>query len=84
MKKLVYAPFIACAVMLLSASCDQNASKKEIGNSKDTNNVTRGGGPPIRDTSSINKDRQDSVNMQESDSTRRGNVDPGGHANTPR
>lgn len=69
-------PMLALALLL--TACDQNASKKTIGNSQDTTSVTKGGGPPIRDTSTINKDRRDSAKLPAKSNTTKGNADPSG------
>jgi hypothetical protein len=80
MKKVkLYGIMMSFSLSLMFASCDQNASQKEIGNSKDTTSVTKRGGPPIRDTATINKDRRDSAKMTAGDSTSKGNADPSGH-----
>lgn len=62
--------------MVLLAACGQNNSKS-IGNSQDTTSVNKAGGPPIRDTATINKDRRDSALMP-AESTAKGNADPSG------
>jgi hypothetical protein len=75
--KLLALPVWMLLVFLL-ASCDQNASKKTIGNSQDTTSVTKGGGPPIRDTATINKERRDSAKLPAKSNTAKGNADPSG------
>jgi hypothetical protein len=67
---------IALAAVLCITAC-QNNTHKSIGNSQDTTSVNRAGGPPIRDTATINKDRKDSAAMPKS--TAKGNADPSGH-----
>ncbi|QEC74743.1 hypothetical protein [Mucilaginibacter ginsenosidivorax] len=67
------------ALCLLSASaCDQNASQKTIRNSKDTTSVNKAGGPPIRDTATITKDRRDSAKNSGKSNAGKGNADPSG------
>ena len=65
-------------ITLLFSACDQNANHKTIGSTQDTNNVNRAGGPPIRDTPTINKDRRDSAAMRGNPKTAKGNADPSG------
>jgi hypothetical protein len=67
-------------LILFTAACDTDTSKKTLG---DTSSVNSAGGPPIRDTATINKDRRDSAKIPAADSTAKGNVDPTGHA-TPK
>jgi hypothetical protein len=70
---------VAIIVMMISFSaCDPNASKKTLGNTQDTTSVTKGGGPPIRDTATINKDRRDSARRPAKANTAKGNADPSG------
>jgi len=75
MKKII---LMAFAVSLLFASCDQNRNKATLNNSTDTTSVTKAGGPPIRDTATINKDRRDSAKMKSKNSSAKGNADPSG------
>jgi hypothetical protein len=73
---------LSVAIGLLLAtliSCDPKASKKTIGNSRDTTSVNKGGGPPIRDTATISKDRRDSAKVPAKKNTSKGNADPSGH-----
>lgn len=62
--------------LLFFSSCDPNRNRATTNNSTDTNNVTKAGGPPIRDTATINKDRRDSAKMPKSKNN--GNADPSG------
>lgn len=71
---------IATLILTFSlASCDPGAGHKTIGNSKDTTSVTKSGGPPIRDTATISKDRRDSAANAGKSGTGKGNADPSGH-----
>ncbi|SDE96384.1 hypothetical protein SAMN05216464_11196 [Mucilaginibacter pineti] len=70
-------------LLLFCNACNSGDSHKTIGNSQDTTRVDRAGGPPIRDTATINKDRRDSAKITSDDSTSKGNVDPSGHASKP-
>ncbi|MDN3551178.1 hypothetical protein [Mucilaginibacter aquaedulcis] len=74
---------LAALTMLTFSACESSSTHKTIGNTKDTGSVFKGGGPPIRDTSTINNDRKDSANRPASDSTSKGNVDPSGHMSKP-
>jgi hypothetical protein len=67
------------ALWLFVASCNSTDKQKSLGEHGDTSSVTSAGGPPIRDTSTINKDRADSAKIPAADSTAKGNVDPTGH-----
>ena len=66
--------FFAFAALLSLAACNQNANHKTIGNTSDT--LGKAGGPPIRDTATINKDRLDSTKPGKSSA--KGNADPSG------
>lgn len=68
--------FFAFAALLSFAACDQNATHKTIGNTSDTESVNKAGGPPIRDTATINQDRRDSA--KQGKSSAKGNADPSG------
>jgi hypothetical protein len=70
---------IALLSIVLLASCGQNSDKKTISNSQDTTSVNRAGGPPIRNTATINKDRRDSAKLPARNSGAKGNADPSGH-----
>jgi len=70
---------LAVLFSVILTSCDQNKKKVTFSNSVDTNNVTKAGGPPIRDTATINKDRRDSAKLPGKSSTAKGNADPAGH-----
>jgi hypothetical protein len=63
---------------MLLAACGQNRTKATIGNSQDTTSVNKAGGPPIRDTATINKDRLDSAKGQAKPGAAKGNADPSG------
>jgi hypothetical protein len=75
MKKICLSGLLS---ILLLAACDQNRNKATLNNSVDTNSVTKAGGPPIRDTATINKDRRDSAKMKTKNPSARGNADPSG------
>lgn len=77
--KKLYGLLMTFSLPLLIASCDQRDSQKKIGGSQDTSSVHKAGGPAIRDTATINKDRRDSALRPASDSTSKGNADPSGH-----
>ena len=79
MKKttLLYA-LTASFLTFAFAACDPNANHKTIGNSTDTTSVNKAGGPPIRDTATINKDRRDSAVNPGKSATGKGNADPSG------
>jgi uncharacterized lipoprotein YehR (DUF1307 family) len=81
--KKLYGLLMTFSLSLLIASCDPRDSQKKIGGSQDTSSVNKAGGPAIRDTATINKDRQDSAKRQAGDSTSKGNVDPSGRV-TPK
>lgn len=68
----------ALAAVLCITAC-RNNTHKTIGNSQDTTSVNRAGGPPIRDTATINKDRKDSANLPAKNNAAKGNADPSGH-----
>jgi hypothetical protein len=63
----------------LFAAYSSGDSYKKLGNSRDTTSVNKAGGPPIRDTATINKDRLDSSKSPATDSMSKGNTDPSGH-----
>lgn len=65
-------------IALLIGSCGQNAGRKTIGGTQDTQSVNKAGGPPVRDTATINKDRRDSARLPKRPNTSKGNVDPSG------
>ncbi|WCT14931.1 hypothetical protein [Mucilaginibacter jinjuensis] len=65
--------------ILSFSACDSNASQKQIGNSQDTTSVNKSGGPAIRDTATITKDRRDSANLPAKSNSAKGNADPTGH-----
>jgi uncharacterized lipoprotein YehR (DUF1307 family) len=77
--KKLYALLMTFSLPLMMTSCDQRDSQKKIGGSQDTSSVNKAGGPAIRDTATVNKDRQDSAKIQTADSTGKGNADPSGH-----
>jgi hypothetical protein len=70
---------LTASLIFAFASCDPNASHKTLGNSTDTTSVNKAGGPPIRDTATINKDRRDSAANPRKATTGKGNADPSGH-----
>ena len=77
---------LICSILILAflfVSCDSNSDSKTLGNSQDTTSINKGGGPPIQDTASINKNQRDSANTPTGDSTNKGNADPTGHT-TPK
>jgi hypothetical protein len=82
-KKLFTLIYSIIFLTIFFASCDSNSNSKTLGNSQDTTSVTKGGGPPIQDTATINKNQRDSANTPASDSTSKGNADPTGHT-TPK
>jgi hypothetical protein len=69
--------YLGLALIITLAACDSNRSKANIGDSKDTTSVNSAVNPPIQDTATINKERQDSVKSAKSD-TATGNADPTG------
>jgi hypothetical protein len=79
--KYIYRYLMIFTLGLCLSACRQSDNQKTLGNSNDTSNVNREGGPPIRDTATINKDRADSARMPASDSMSKGNADPTGHVN---
>jgi hypothetical protein len=74
----LYGLVMTFSLPLLMASCNERDSQKKIGGSQDTSSVNKAGGPAIRDTATINKDRRDSAKRPASDSTSKGNADPSG------
>ena len=64
--------------ILLLTACDQGRNKVTPGNSRDTTSVNKAGGPPIRDTTTIDKDRRDSAKAPARSGTAKGNADPSG------
>lgn len=78
--KKLYGLVMTFSLPLIMASCNEHDSQKKIGGSQDSSSVNKAGGPAIRDTATINKDRQDSGKMKSVDSTGKGKVDPSGHA----
>ncbi|MGF7040317.1 hypothetical protein [Mucilaginibacter lappiensis] len=77
--KKLYGLVMTFSLPLIMASCNEHDSQKKIGGSQDTTSVTKAGGPPIRDTSTINKDRQDSAKIRPKSGQAKGNADPSGH-----
>jgi hypothetical protein len=77
--KKLYGLLMTFSLPLIMASCNEQDSQKKIGGSQDTSSVNKGGGPAIRDTATINKDRRDSAKRPASDSKGKGNADPSGH-----
>jgi hypothetical protein len=76
--KKLYGLVMTFSLPLIMASCNEHDSQKKIGGSQDTSSVNKAGGPAIRDTATINKDRQDSAKMKTGDSTSKSNADPSG------
>lgn len=77
--KKLYGLVMTFSLPLFMASCHEADSQKKLGGSQDTSSVNRGGGPAIRDTATINKDRRDSAKMTAGDSAAKGNANPSGH-----
>lgn len=66
------------AVLIISvAACDSNRNNAKLRNSTDTTSRNKAGGPPIRDTTTVTQQKQDSLNGK-SDTTANGNVKPSG------
>ena len=68
---------IGLAGILFLAACGPNRNNATIGNSQDTTSINKAGGPAIRDTATIDKDRRDSAKVP-AGSTAKGNADPSG------
>jgi hypothetical protein len=79
MKKITQHILVLTALTMTLAACNSGDSQKKLGNSQDTTSVNKAGGPAIRDTSTINQDRQDSASGLKADSMSKGNADPSGH-----
>lgn len=75
----LYSLMMTFSLPLIMASCNEHDSQKKIGGSQDSSSVTKAGGPPIRDTSTINKERQDSAKTPVKSGQAKGNADPSGH-----
>ena len=74
----MYLLAVALALVISLYGCQEKDKDRSLG---DTNSVTGGGGPPVKDTTTINKERQDSAAKPMKDSTSKGNVNPTGHIN---
>ncbi|MDN3550221.1 hypothetical protein [Mucilaginibacter aquaedulcis] len=79
MKKITQHILALTVFAMLFTACNSGDGQKKLGNSQDTTSVNKAGGPAIRDTSTINKDRQDSAKANKADSVSKGNADPSGH-----
>jgi hypothetical protein len=79
MKKIVQHILALMVFAIAFAACNSGDSQKKLGNSQDTTSVNKAGGPAIRDTATINQDRQDSAKGNNTDSISKGNADPSGH-----
>ncbi|HEX8020229.1 hypothetical protein [Mucilaginibacter sp.] len=77
--KKLYGLVMTFSLPIIMASCNERDSQRKIGGSQDTSSVNRAGGPAIRDTATINKDRRDSARRPAGDSISKGNADPSGH-----
>lgn len=72
---------LAAVLIYFASSCNPTDRDKKLGGSTDTSSVNRGGGPAIKDTTTINRERKQQVHDSLSgDTTYKGNVDPSGHA----
>jgi hypothetical protein len=81
MKSVISLYGLLTALLLTSAfvSYDSNSSQKNIGNSIDTTSVNKAGGPRIRDTATISKNRRDSASTNKKSTIGKGNADPSDH-----
>ncbi|AYL95219.1 hypothetical protein [Mucilaginibacter celer] len=79
MKKVIRYTGTLAALTTSVFACNSGDSHKQINNSQDTTSVNKAGGPAIRDTTTINKDRHDSAIAPATDSMSKGNADPSVH-----
>lgn len=79
MKKNTQHIFVLTVFAMLFMACNSGDGQKKLGNSQGTTSVNKAGGPAIRDTSTINQDRQNSEKGNKSDSMSKGNAEPSGH-----
>lgn len=79
MKTMIRHIGVLVVLTISIAACKSGDSHKQINNSSDTNSVNKAGGPTIRDTTTINKDRSNSAKGAATDSMNKGNADPSGH-----
>ncbi|MEO3407372.1 hypothetical protein AAFN85_25865 [Mucilaginibacter sp. CAU 1740] len=78
MKRVIWHIGALCMLFISVFACNSGDSQKQIGNSQDTTSVNKAGGPAIRDTTTIDKDRKDSAKQPAADSMSKGNADPSG------
>lgn len=80
-RRLLRTFFQICLIsIVLLAACNGTRNKATLGNSRDTTSVNRAGGPQIRDTATVSKDRRDSARISQKPAAK-GNADPSGRIN---